>query len=158
LEVVAQQPVHVLVLPRCHGAWASQKNTSVPVAAVFNRCSAGLPVLADDREHLQGWITPHDIRDALTRTLQSSEQAIEQGAVAADFGADDPALAAHQSSTSLAGYEIVELAITPGSTAIGRCVDDIAWPPNCHVVAVTAVTRCPVDSCPDPSKISRARL
>lgn len=47
---------------------------------------AGLPVLADDREHLQGWITRHDILDALTRTVQTSEQAMEQGAVAADFG------------------------------------------------------------------------
>jgi CIC family chloride channel protein len=56
-------------------------------------CPAGLPVLTDDREHLHGWITRHNILQALTRTLQSSEQAIEQGAVAADFGAGDPALA-----------------------------------------------------------------
>ena len=47
---------------------------------------AGLPVLSDDREHLQGWITRQNILDALTQTVQSSDQSIEQGAIAADFG------------------------------------------------------------------------
>jgi CIC family chloride channel protein len=98
---------------------------------------AGLPVLSDDREHLQGWITRHDILDAVTRTVQSSEQSIEQGAVAADFGADDPSLAAHRSSTPLTGYEIVELTIAPGSAAVGRRVDQVVWPPDCLVVAVS---------------------
>ncbi len=51
---------------------------------------AGLPVLSDDREHVQGWITRHDILDALAQTVNSSDQSIEQGAVAADFGTDDP--------------------------------------------------------------------
>ena len=69
------------------------------------------PVLSEDREHLQGWITRHDILDALAHTVQSSEQSIEQGAVAADFGADDPSLAAHRSSTPLTGYQIVEITI-----------------------------------------------
>jgi CIC family chloride channel protein len=98
--------------------------------------AAGLPVLADDREHLQGWITRHDILDALTQTVQSSEQSIEQGAVAADFGADDPLLAAHRSSTPLADYEIVEIIIASGSAAVGRRVHEIAWPPDCLVVSV----------------------
>ncbi len=98
---------------------------------------AGLPVLSDDRKHLQGWITRHNILDALTRTVRSSEHSIERGAVAADFGADDPSLAAHRSSTPLAGYEIVELSIAPNSAAVGRRVDEIAWPPDCLVIAVS---------------------
>jgi len=69
----------------------------------------------------------------VTRTVQS----IEQGAVAADFGADDPSLAAHRSSTPLTGYEIVELTIAPGSAAVGGRVDQVAWPPDCLVVAVS---------------------
>jgi NhaP-type Na+/H+ and K+/H+ antiporter len=73
----------------------------------------------------------------VTRTVQSSEQSIEQGAVAADFGADDPSLAAHRSSTPLTGYEIVELTIAPGSAAVGRRVDQVVWPPDCLVVAVS---------------------
>ena len=97
----------------------------------------GLPVLSDDREHLQGWITRHNILDALTQTVQSSEQSIERGALAADFGADDPSLVAHRSSTPLTGYEIVEITIGADSPALGRRVDEISWPPGCLVVAVT---------------------
>ena len=104
--------------------------------AVYGR--AGLPVLSADRDHLQGWLTRQNVLEALSQTVRSSEDAIEEGAVAADFGADDPSLAAHQPSTPLSGYEIVELAIAPGSAAVGRRVDEIAWPPGCLVVAITA--------------------
>ncbi|MFZ0088632.1 MAG: chloride channel protein, partial [Solirubrobacteraceae bacterium] len=98
---------------------------------------AGLPVLSEDREHVQGWITRHRVLDAVTQTVLSSEASIEHGAVAADFEADDPASAAHRPSTPLTGYEIVELTIGPGSAALGRRVREIAWPPDCLVVAVT---------------------
>jgi CIC family chloride channel protein len=98
---------------------------------------SGLPVLSDDREHLQGWITRQNILDALTQTVQSSEQSIERGALAADFGANDPSLVAHQSSTPLTGCEIVEITIGPDSPALGRRVDEISWPPGCLVVAVS---------------------
>ncbi len=98
---------------------------------------AGLPVLSDDREHLQGWVTRSDLLGALTRTVQSSEQSIEEGAVAADFGAYDPSLVAHRSSTPLTGYEIVEITVSADSASVGQRVDEIAWPPGCLVVAVT---------------------
>jgi len=98
---------------------------------------SGLPVLSDDREHVQGWITRHNILDVLTKTVQSSEQSIEHGALAADFGADDPSLLAHRSSTSLTGYEIVEITVGANSPALGRRIDEISWPPGCLVVAVT---------------------
>jgi CIC family chloride channel protein len=98
---------------------------------------SGLPVLSDDREHVQGWITRHNILDALTQTVQSSEQSIEHGALAADFGAPDPLQFAHRSSTPLTGYEIVEITVGADSPALGRRVDDISWPPGCLVVAVT---------------------
>ena len=97
----------------------------------------GLPVLSDNREHLQGWITRYDILDALGRAVRSSERSIEQGAVAADLGADDPSMVAHRSSTPLTGYEILELTIAPESAAVGRRVAEVAWPPNCLVVAVS---------------------
>ncbi len=98
---------------------------------------AGLPVLSDDRARVQGWITRHGILDALTQTVQSSEQSIEQGAVAADFGVDDPSELAHRSSTPLDGYQIVEIIVSANSSALGRRVDEISWPLGCLVVAVT---------------------
>ena len=97
----------------------------------------GLPVLSDDREHLQGWITRHGILEALAHRVQSSEQSIEAGAVAADFGADDPSLEAHRSSTPLTGYQIIEITINANSPALGRRLDEISWPRGCLVVAVT---------------------
>ncbi len=98
---------------------------------------SGLPVLSGDREHVQGWITRHDILEALAQTIKSSEESIEEGAVAADFGADDPSVAAHRSSTPLTGYQIIEITINTNSPALGRRVDEISWPPGCLVVAVT---------------------
>jgi CIC family chloride channel protein len=96
----------------------------------------GLPVLSDDREHIQGWITRQNILDTLALTVKSSGQSIERGALAADFGADDPSLAAHQSSTPLAGYQIIEITVDTDSSAIGRRVAEIPWPPGCLVVAM----------------------
>jgi CIC family chloride channel protein len=98
---------------------------------------SGLPVLSDDREHLQGWITRNNILDVLTETAKSSEQSIERGALAADLGADDPSLLAHQSSTPLTGYQIVEITVGANSPALGRRVEEITWPPGCLLVAVT---------------------
>ena len=98
---------------------------------------SGLPVLSGDREHLRGWITRRDVLAALARNLQTAGRRIEAGAVAADFGTDDPERAAHQSSAPLHGYEIVDLSITPGSPAADRRIDDVPWPPGAVVVAVT---------------------
>jgi CIC family chloride channel protein len=98
---------------------------------------AGLPVLSEDREQVQGWITRHDILDALTQIAQSSDQSMQQGAIAADFGSDDPSLAAHRPSTPLTGYQLVEITVGPTSPALERPVEAISWPPDCLVVAVT---------------------
>jgi Trk K+ transport system NAD-binding subunit len=74
----------------------------------------------------------------LARRLNAHEVALfEQGAVAADCDADDPSQVAHQSSTPLTGYAIVEITISPDSAAVGRRVDEIAWPADCLVVVVS---------------------
>ena len=97
---------------------------------------AGLPVLSDDRSHVQGWITRQGVLRALDRNLQASSRAMPAGAVAADFGADDPQREAFTPSTPLSGYEIVEIAVRPGSPAIGRSPDEVQWPPGSVLVAV----------------------
>jgi chloride channel protein, CIC family len=97
---------------------------------------AGLPVLSDDRRHVQGWITRQGVLRALARYLQASSAAMQAGAVAADFGADDPERTAYTPSTPLGGYEIVEIAIRPGSPALGLRPDQVEWPPGSVLVAV----------------------
>ena len=96
----------------------------------------GLPVVSHDGQ-LRGWLTRADVLKALSSTLNSSEEQIEKGATAAEFAVDDPAAAAHQPSTPLEGYEILELRITPDSPGKGRRVSEIEWPPGSTIVAVT---------------------
>ena len=90
----------------------------------------GLPVISHDRQHLQGWITRHDVLHTLAENVSSSIREIEHGAIAADFAVPDPEALAHTPTTPLTGYEIVEITINPGSPALGRRVGNIAWPPG----------------------------
>ena len=97
----------------------------------------GLPVISHDRQHLQGWITRHDVLQTLATSVGSSTREIEYGAIAADFAVRDPEALAHTPSTPLTGYEIVEITINPHSPALGRRVGNISWPPGSLIVAVT---------------------
>ena len=97
----------------------------------------GLPVISHDRQHLQGWITRHDVLQTLDENVSSSIREIEHGAIAADFAAPDPKALAHTPTTPLSGYEIVEITINPGSPALGRRVGNIAWPPGSLIIALT---------------------
>jgi CIC family chloride channel protein len=81
---------------------------------------SGLPVLSADRRHLRGWLTRHAVLSALAETVAAADQDTERGAVAADFGAEDPVRLAHRPGTPLAGYEIVEIRVDPDSPLVGR--------------------------------------
>ncbi len=96
----------------------------------------GLPVVSDDRRHLQGWITRQDVLQTLASSMSASAAEIEHGAIAADFAAQDPETLAHTPSTPLSGYEIVEITITPESPALGRRAGNVAWPPGSLIVAI----------------------
>ena len=94
-------------------------------------------MISHDRQHLQGWITRHDVLQTLAQNISSSIREIEHGAIAADFAAPDPKTLAHTPTTPLSGYEIVEITINPGSPALGRRIDNISWPPGSLIVALT---------------------
>jgi CIC family chloride channel protein len=96
----------------------------------------GLPVVSRDGQ-LRGWLTRADLLRALATELSSSEQEIEEGAVAAEFAVADPSAAIHRPSTPLQGYEVLELRIFADSPARGRRVGEIDWPPGSIVAAVT---------------------
>jgi hypothetical protein len=74
---------------------------------------------------------------ALTSKLSSAEREIERGAVAAEFAVRDQSSAIHIPSTPLRGYEMLELRVFADSPARGQRVQDIDWPPDSTVMAVT---------------------
>ncbi|HZO76410.1 MAG TPA: chloride channel protein [Solirubrobacteraceae bacterium] len=96
----------------------------------------GLPVISRDG-HLRGWLTRADVLRALATEVRSSEEEVEEGAVAAEFAVENPLAAIHVPSTPLRGYQMLELRILEDSPASGRRVGDIQWPPGCIVAAVT---------------------
>ena len=61
---------------------------------------AGLPVLSPDGQHLQGWVTRHNVLRVLAERVSSSAREAERGRLAAEFSDKDALLAgAHPSDT-----------------------------------------------------------
>ena len=84
-----------------------------------------------------GWLTRADVLRALATELRSSEDKVEEGAVAAEFAVEDAAAAIYRPSTPLRGYEMLELRIPADSPARGRRIAEIQWPSGCIPAAVT---------------------
>ena len=97
----------------------------------------GLPVLSDDRQHVQGWLTRHNVVRALAHNVNPSTRNTEQTAIAAHPAANGPTSHGRQHDTPLAGFEIIELHIGAESPALGRRVSEISWPAGSRVLAVT---------------------
>ncbi len=97
---------------------------------------AGLPVISHDGR-LEGWITRQGVLATVAGSLSSEAAAIERGAIAAEYGARDPASEARMPTTPLTGHEIIEIAVTPDSPALGRRVAELDWPEGARVVAAT---------------------
>jgi chloride channel protein, CIC family len=98
---------------------------------------AGLPVLSRDGKHLSGWLTRRGVLRALGEQLGSEVREAEMGTLASRFAEEDPASGLHEPSTPLQGYEMVEITLEPGCPAVGRRIEEIAWPRDCILVAVT---------------------
>lgn len=95
----------------------------------------GLPVLAEDGETVVGWIRNRDVMRAFARRLGQSAVEAEDGALAAEFAAERPEVAAHRPPAPLEGHRLITLEVperAPGSLRVG----DVAWPRGSLVVAV----------------------
>ncbi|MGH2849821.1 MAG: TrkA C-terminal domain-containing protein [Solirubrobacteraceae bacterium] len=97
---------------------------------------AGLPVLDHDGKYVQGWLTRNDIFGALAEHLRDTSREIEQGAIATDINANDPARQIHTPPAPLSHYKLVEVTIGQDSTAVGRRVDQGPWPKNAIPLAI----------------------
>ena len=88
----------------------------------------GLPVLAADGQHLQGWITSQNVLQAVARRMRTARAATAQAQRAAGPALPGPRAAAREAPTPLRGYQILEITIPAGSPAVGRALGDITWP------------------------------
>jgi CIC family chloride channel protein len=95
----------------------------------------GLPVISDDGQHLQGWLTSQNVLQAVARHISAA-----QAGTAPPQPAAGPAPPGRHDDlrvpTPLGGFKVLEIAITAGSPAAGRKLGDITWPPGCVPVSV----------------------
>jgi Trk K+ transport system NAD-binding subunit len=77
------------------------------------------------------------VLQAISGRLSSSIRDVARGVLTAESGADDADSRLHTPSNPLRGYEIVEIAISRESPALGQRLSDVPWPPGYLVVAVT---------------------
>jgi len=97
---------------------------------------SGLPVLSTDGEHLAGWVTRHGVLRALADRFGASAlrpDILEPGRESAKQRAGRGGPDAQQ---PLAGYEIVDITISPQSETVGQRLDNVRWPPGAIVVAI----------------------
>jgi CIC family chloride channel protein len=90
----------------------------------------GLPVVADDGQHLQGWITSQNVLQAVARHMHTTP------AGAAQEQSHGPQDDLREAPTPLGGYRVLEVAIAAGSPAVGQTLGDTTWPPGWVPVSV----------------------
>ena len=95
----------------------------------------GLPVISADGQHLQGWITSHNVLQAVARHV-SAGPAFAQAQQAAALAVSGPQAGPGQPPAPLRGYQILEITISAGSPAAGQALGDTSWPPGWIPVTV----------------------
>ena len=96
----------------------------------------GLPVISDDGQHLQGWITSHSVLQAVARHISAAQASSSQAQPAAEPALPGPRDDLREAPTPLDSYQVLEVAIPVGSPSAGRPFGDIVWPPGCVPVTV----------------------
>jgi hypothetical protein len=96
----------------------------------------GLPVISDDRQHLQGWITRQNVLQAVARHIHAAEAGTAQPQTTAEPIFPGPRDDHHAPPTPLVGYQVLEVTIPAASAAAGQALADTAWPPGSVPVSV----------------------
>jgi CIC family chloride channel protein len=96
----------------------------------------GLPVLAADGQHLEGWLSTQNVLHAVQRRVSSAPAATAQAELAAEWAHPDPEAALHEPPDPLAGYQLLEITIPPGSPAAGQTLGTTPWPAGSIPVSV----------------------
>jgi CIC family chloride channel protein len=90
----------------------------------------GLPVISDDGQHLQGWITSQNVLQAVARHMHATPAGTAQ---AQPHGPQDDL---REAPDPLRGYQILEITIPAGSPAVGQALGGTSWPPGWIPVSV----------------------
>jgi chloride channel protein, CIC family len=96
----------------------------------------GLPVIADDGQHLQGWITTQNVLQAVARHIRTAQAGTPQPQPAAGPAPHGPHDDLLQAPAPLSGYQVLEITIPAGSPAAGQALGDTTWPPGWTPVTV----------------------
>ncbi len=97
----------------------------------------GLPVISDDGQYLQGWITSSNVLQAVARHIRATRDGGQQAQPAAGQVLPGPRNEpGPEAPAPLGTYQLIEVTIPDGSPATGQPLRDIAWPPGCVPVAV----------------------
>ena len=96
----------------------------------------GLPVLSDDNQTVQGWVTNNRVLQAIAQQISTSQTQATQGQLAAEWALPDPEAALREPPTPLRGYQILEVTIADGSPAAGQPLRTLTWPPGTIPVSV----------------------
>jgi chloride channel protein, CIC family len=95
----------------------------------------GLPVLSEDGGRVDGWITNASVLKAVAAQLgRAPAQAAQARTGEANGTAPDAADAAPPAP--LAGFQILEITISPASPAAGARLGSLRWPPGSFPVSV----------------------
>jgi CIC family chloride channel protein len=96
----------------------------------------GLPVLSPDGQHAEGWVTSASVLRAIAGQISDSQHEAarrQTGAGPVHGGEETPP---GEPPAPLAGYQLIELTLTPASPAAGAQLGSITWPPGTTPVAV----------------------
>lgn len=106
----------------------------------------GLPVIDTDARRVQGWLTNQNVLRAVATYVTDAQPGTAdlQGRERADARTPETE---HDPGSQLDGYCIVEHTLAAGSVAVGRTLDDLAWPPG-HVPVSVMHNRRLVDAHP----------
>ena len=94
----------------------------------------GLPVLSDDGQQIDGWVTNAGVLAAVAREVNTEQEETTDAQAAADWDTPEPSAA--KPPSPLPGYRIIEITIADVSPAAGMKLADITWPPGYLPVSV----------------------
>ena len=96
----------------------------------------GLPVLSDDGQRVQGWITSHNVLQAIARQISAARATANQAPRTRRPDLSGPQDDLREAPDPLDSYQLLEVTIPAGSPCAGQALGDITWPPGCVPVTV----------------------